>query len=360
MTTTPEDLAARTQYSPPMPISGVPDFGKQAAFRSKTWFVAAIVAAMLVPVALWGWVAVETRASALAAALADERRVTEAIGENTLKLLESQAFALDLVEREAGERDCPALRSDPRTQDLLRLAAQSPQTEALWIINADGFLCMADDPARMDARSRSFREYFIGAREAPPGRRYVDRAIIGLAGAVQAFTIAQARRKNGAFNGVLLASVSLTELVEYWQKVIGTLPTQRIALFREDGATIARSWQPLVPAPDPAAERLVAARWQTAPDGSSVYTSATDGSPRVGAWHSLPGWGVVVTSSVNRDAVLAPWRRSTLIYGLVAMVVSGLLGTLTWSMLRERWVLSQTVDEQTGALRESEARFRGL
>ena len=316
-------------------------------WRSQFWFVAVVAAVMLVPVVLWGWLASEMRANALAVALADERRVTQALGEHTLRLLEAQAFALDLVDHEAGERDCPAL--DTQAQDLIRLAAQSPQTEALWIINADGFLCMANDPARMDARNRSFRDYFSGARETPPGRYYVDRAIIGIANSIPLFTVAKARRKNGAFNGVVLASVSLTELVHYWQTVIGNLPTQRIALFREDGATIARSWQPLVPAPDPAAERRIAAVWQTAPDGGAAHASAIDGALRVTAWQSLPDWGVVVTSSVDKDVVLAPWRRSTLIYGFVAAVVSALLGRLAWSLLRERRIL--------GALHTSEARL---
>ena len=316
-------------------------------WRSQFWFVAVVAAVMLVPVVLWGWLASEMRANALAVALADERRVTQALGEHTLRLLEAQAFALDLVDHEAGERDCPAL--DTQAQDLIRLAAQSPQTEALWIINADGFLCMANDPARMDARNRSFRDYFSGARETPPGRYYVDRAIIGIANSIPLFTVAKARRKNGAFNGVVLASVSLTELVHYWQTVIGNLPTQRIALFREDGATIARSWQPLVPAPDPAAERRIAAVWQTAPDGGAAHASAIDGALRVTAWQSLPDWGVVVTSSVDKDVVLAPWRRSALIYGFVALLASALLGRLAWSLVRERRML--------GALHASEARL---
>ena len=42
------------------------------------------------------------------------------------------------------------------------------------------------------------------------------------------------------------------------------------------------------------------------------------------------------------------------------MVVSALLGVLAWSLLRERWILARTVEERTWALRDSEARFRGL
>ena len=344
-------LRQTAQASADVPGKTAPE-SAVASWRRSLRVAAVIAVMMLVPLAIWGWVAFETRASVLAVALADERRVTEALGEHTLKLLEATAFALDLVDREAGERDCPALRADARAQEVLRLVAQSPQTDELWIINADGFLCMANDPVLMDTRNRSFRDYFSGARDAPLGRHYVDRAIIGLVDSVQAFTVAKARRKNGAFNGVVLAAVSLTELVQYWQKVIGTLPTQRIALFRQDGATIARSWQPLVPAPDPATERRIAAVWQTALDGGAAHASAIDGALRVTAWHSLPDWGVVVTSSIDEETVLAPWRRSTLIDGIVAMAMSGLLATLTWSLLRARQI--------NDALRESEARLRAL
>ena len=43
------------------------------------------------------------RANVLTAALADQQRVTEALGEHTLKLPDAQAVILDLVDREAGE-----------------------------------------------------------------------------------------------------------------------------------------------------------------------------------------------------------------------------------------------------------------
>jgi PAS domain S-box-containing protein len=75
------------------------------------------------------------------------------------------------------------------------------------------------------------------------------------------------------------------------------------------------------------------------------------------AWRSLPNWNVIVSSSVNEDDVIAPWRQSTLIYGLVTIVISGLLGALTWSLLRDRVVLVTTVEERTGALRTTERRL---
>jgi C4-dicarboxylate-specific signal transduction histidine kinase len=101
----------------------------------------------------------------------------------------------------------------------------------------------------MDDRDRSYREYFSGARKAGPGKYYVDRAILGMTSGIPIFNVAKPRTKNGIFNGVLLASVNLNDLVEYWGKALDIRHEQRISLFRQDGATIARSWPPLVPLP---------------------------------------------------------------------------------------------------------------
>ena len=72
------------------------------------------------------------------------------------------------------------------------------------------------------------------------------------------------------------------------------------------GAILAEGYRHIAAATQ--SERRVAAVWQTAPDGK--HDSGIDGTPRVGAWHSLPDWGAVITSSVDKEAVLAPWRQS--------------------------------------------------
>ncbi|MFL5285453.1 MAG: PAS domain-containing protein, partial [Rhodopila sp.] len=312
----------------------------------------------MLPLALWLWIAIQTRASALDTAMADQRRVVDAVGENVLKLLDTQALILDIVDRAAGGRDCSALRSDAQFQELLRLSAQqSPNDALLWVINADGRICMASDPQYVDDRDRSFREYFGGARDAGAGHYYVDRAIIGISRPIPAFNISKARWKDGAFNGIVLASPGLVKLIDHWNKTLDPARTQRISLFRQDGATIARSWPPLVPPPDPAVERRIVAAW-TAPQGTNRGHSVVDGRPRIGAWRTLPIWNVVVSSSENEIEVLAPWRRSTIIYGTLATFVSALLGTLTWLLLRGRWALERTVEDRTHALRTSEARLK--
>nr|WP_294528367.1 hybrid sensor histidine kinase/response regulator [uncultured Rhodopila sp.] len=342
----------------------IPDaFGSRAAFRSKLRLAAIIVVTALVPVALWAWLALESRVAALETATADQRQVVEAVGEHTLKLLDAQALLLDLIDQVAGERDCQALRSDDRLQAFISLATRkSPGTVSLLILNADGHECMGSmgsGPLQVDDRDRSFREYFKGAQTAGPGQYYVDRAIVGITSGLPIFNVSKPRTKNGTFNGVLLASVNLADLVDYWGKTLDSADQQRVSLLRQDGATIARSWPPLVPPADPAIERRVAAAL-TAPQGTNRGHSVVDGRPRLGAWRTLPNWNVVVASSVNEDAVLAPWRRSTLIFGLLAMVMSGLLAALAWSLLRERDLLGRAVQERTRKLQQTTALLRAI
>jgi PAS domain S-box-containing protein len=347
----------------------------------RLWLGTAIIFAVVIPLALWLGIAAQVRAVALERATADQQYVVEAVGEHTLKLLDTQALLLDWIDQVASERDCQALRSDDRLQAFMSLAARkSPIAISLWILNAGGHECMGSDPAQMDDHDLSFREYFGGARTVGPDQYYVDRAIVGLSSAIPVFNVAKPRTKHGRFNGVILASVSLASLIDYWGKTLDIVHEQRVSLLRQDGATIARSWPPLVPSSDPAIERRVAAAL-TAPEGTNRGHSAVDGRPRLGAWRTLPGWNVVVSSSVNEDDVMAPWRQSTLINGVVAILTSALMGILTWSVLTGRQRLVNTVKERTveltsivkelreahalagsreGQARESEERFRRL
>ncbi|CAH2605634.1 Histidine kinase (plasmid) [Rhodovastum atsumiense] len=330
----------------------------ETGVRGRVRLAAAAICIALVPLALWLCMAVRARTNELHAALSVQRYSVEVVSEHVLKLLDTQGLLIDIVERVVGNRDCPALRSDAQFQDLLRLSAQeSPDGTSLWIVDADGYICMVSEPKYVDERNRSFREYFSGARDAGPGHHYVTRAFMAITPPVPTFNISKARWKDGVFNGVIVAAPSLANLIEYWNKILDPATAQRISLFRPDGATIARSWPPLVPLADAEVERRVAAAF-TAPDGTNRGHSVVDGRPRIGAWHTLPNWNVVVSSSANEMEVMAPWRKATLIQGVLTSIISALLGTTAWLLLRGRQVLEQTVEERTRALAGSEARLK--
>jgi len=153
------------------------------------------------------------------------------------------------------------------------------------------------------------------------------------------------------FNGIILVSVDIDMLTQNWRDTLRPIETQRMAVYRKDGAVIARSWQPLAPAPDGEVERRVAAMWQASPEGGTTGVAPIDQQRRVAAWHSLPDWGVAVTSRVDEAEVLRPWRQSMLVHGIVAALSSGILGGLVWWLFRGQQTLARTVEERTRALR---------
>lgn len=224
--------------------------------------------------------------------------------------------------------------------------------------DAEGYVCVLTNETTADTRTRRYRDYFAGARDAGPGRYYVDHAILGMVSGRLVFNVAKARISDGIFNGIVAISVNIADLTYTWGHVIGVKPTQRLSLFRTDGRVIARSWQPAFPANDIVAARRAATVWQSVPEGAGIRNSQTDGTKRVGAWRTLADWGVVITSSVDETEVLRPWRRAMFIYGTLAALASAVSATLAWSLLRGQRLLARTVMQRTNALRASEDRLR--
>ncbi|MBY0339251.1 MAG: response regulator [Acetobacteraceae bacterium] len=327
---------------------------------------AALVVAL--PLLLWGWLAYDMRQRALEVAKDDMRRVSAALAEQVVRLLDVQAMILDLADREAGPRPCAELRADARLADFLATAARrAAQTEVAWVLDEGGFQCAGSDPARLDDMSRAFRDYFSGARGAGPGRYSVDRGVIGIPSGTPAFTISRRRGDTDAFTGVVIAAVGLRDLVASWRELLVAHPTHRVALFRADGALIARSFEPLVAPPNPAAERTIAASWQTQPEGARLVTALVDGTERVSAWRTIPRWGVVVTSSIAKAEALRPWWRFAILSGAVAALASALIALVLGRFARKgqnlervNRELERRVARRTGELQASEARWRSL
>ena len=253
-----------------------------------------IAVAALIPICLFTWVAIDQRAATLSESASAEQRLVEALAQHTNRVLSTQALILNIVDHAAADRSCDQLRTDAALQGFVEMLAQEATlTRALWIIDGDGFLCMSSSPNKLDTKTRADRDYFILARQAGPGRFAVGQATFGRIDGQPIFNFAKARTKNGAFNGVILVSPGLDDLLDDWRKEIGFGPSERIELMSKDGGTVARSWSPLVPnevPPTPGAY----APWRAKTTGVETVTSPSDSQAtssrgkacRNGAWLS--------------------------------------------------------------------------
>ncbi len=322
---------------------------------------APIVLAALIPIVLFAWVTVDRRQEALVDAAHSQQRLVEALAQHTRRLLTTHEVVLNIADQAAAEKSCDQMRTDASLQGFVQLLArEATLTRAIWIIDADGFLCMSSSPRLLDDKSRADRDYFVLARKAGPGGFAVGHATTGRIDGQPIFNFAKARTKNGAFNGVVLASPGLEELLDHWRKEVAFSPSERIELLSDEGGTIARSWPPLVPDGAPPS-RGTDRPWSTQETGvETVASPADDNLDRITAWQRLPKWGVVVTGSVRQVDALAPWRRSTFEFAPFVLMGAIVLGALTWQLLRGQHILARRVDQRTRELMDNEARFGAL
>ena len=115
----------------------------------------------MIPLALWLWMAIHMRASALDAAMDDQRRAVDAIPASIVETVGYSGAASRCRDRTAGIRDRPALRSDAQFQDLLRLFTAAAPDMRFSGSSTGMARLMASDPQYVDERDRNFREFFV-------------------------------------------------------------------------------------------------------------------------------------------------------------------------------------------------------
>lgn len=314
--------------------------GRQTATRlpARGWVGAlwAVPVAAL-PLLLWVAAGFVMYGRAFDDAETDMRRLAATAAEHATRMLETHALMLDFVERVTAGRSCPELRADPVAQALMIGAVQrAPQTQALWVIDRDGYICLASDPALIDQRSRTEREYFTALRGADAPRYFVSDVIRGMISGLPVFSMARRRGEGARFDGVISGSIDVSQLLSYWRDVLISEPSERLGLYRADGAPLAQSWQPVLPERSPELDRRLARSWAPGAHQSGRVLSPFDGSARIRAWRALPGWNVRVVASISEAQALQPWRTLVLYSGLAATLASLLLGAVLVALIRAR------------------------
>jgi two-component system, sensor histidine kinase len=260
---------------------------------------------------------------------ADLARIALVISEQTSRSFQS----VDLVLREVGDRlaaehlDGEAMRAamsgKPMHDDLARRVAGIEQIGNLILIGASGDLLNISQSWPCPPMSLSHREQFRHFRDNAVADLFVSEPVQNkLDGA---WTLYLARRlddRQGNFAGVVQAAVRLKHFEDFYRSVaLGEGGS--ISLLRRDGLRLVRY---------PQNERLIGevagTDWRTAAsaggdgdrDRGGVWGKGIDGKTRFIAFNQVPGFPLVVSTALTKDAVLGSWRRDA---GILALGVSG-------------------------------------
>ncbi|AWK89313.1 sensor histidine kinase (plasmid) [Azospirillum thermophilum] len=253
-------------------------------------------------------------------------------------------------------------RGDPEVLALLRRQlALSPLTRALLVVSPEGRLIHdseTDSPVDLDL---SDRDYVMAHRDRPAPGVHLGIPVKGRTSGTWFISMSlRLTAPDGRFAGVVVAVVEPAAFRSFYE----TLALDHdavVTLYHADGPVVAR-----FPDHETFIGRsarhlpLFTALLKEAKAGTESLDAPGDGPRRIFSYRASSGVPLVVTVSLSRDAVLAPWRQKTETALLVGAGGSAMLALLTALLLREigrRENMLASLQESERALRASQSRL---
>jgi PAS domain S-box-containing protein len=283
-------------------------------------------ASLVVPLLLFAFVAWQDYKSIIRSTEQDVQRTTEIFRRHALNVFETHQLAA-----EAANTRIKGLNWDEigRSQEihlyLKKLQENYPQIQAIWLIDAGGWLRNSSQPLPATPVNVADRDYFPTLRQADVGT-FIGRIYQGRV--IKNFSFNVARRREGrgkAFDGVIVVSVMPEYLSDFWNKV---LPKEdaAVAMIRNDGMLLARAprLDPKLLQLPPTADALKAFRLDD--EGSYRGQSAHDKIERIYSFSKVGGYNAYIVNGISLRAALKEWHEDLLLYG-------ALFGTATTALL---------------------------
>ena len=223
-----------------------------------------------------------------------------------------------------------------------------PELVGLRVFDADGDLIYSSESKTTPRANAADRDYFRQSRDgAQPGVFFSSVVISRITGRPAMFIAQAMRDEQGAFRGVVSASVEL----EFFQKLFQSLDVGAqgaIGVFRSDTFTPVIRWPALTgshatPLPPGSATRAaIAAGHKTA---TLRHQSPLDGVARIVSVRQLEHYPFYVAAGIAVDDALAGWRLRSLVVGLSSLLLLLLLLALAGYLWRAESRLKALNDE---------------
>ena len=339
-------------------VDRIPGNGESGAVWRRPGVIL-FVAAVLLPALLFVFSAWTSYRDTLRTAEARADRTARVLEEHVTKVFESHRLVIQQVRDRVRYVDWAKEADRADLQKMLRdLQEDLDQVATITIVDAEG---------RMRASGRTYpadpsisfadRDWYQTLRGGALGT-VISRSYTGRQSGQPVFNIAIALRdKSGTFVGAIAVSVDRRYFEAFYKEVEPDFD-HAVTLARSDGEILARvPATTLTQLPTPCRLLEEVAR---APAGRYESVSKIDGVRRIFAYRKVGAYPVFVRFGIATDAVLAPWRRSLLDYGLVSLFSALALAIASWLVVRQsqrervaclRW-------QETAAALESEVAER--
>jgi PAS domain S-box-containing protein len=310
-----------------------------------------LAAAIVLPTALFGYIAWRDREGYLSRGIESARQTTQILHEHALKILESDELAMDRLEDRIAGLDWEQIRQRERElHDVIGgIAAAHEQIVTMGLLDETGrFVVTGDYPTKpVDVGDRDYVKAMLAGHQGT----YIGAPIVGrFTGKAQFAAVRPRRTGSGRFDGALMVSVDPEYFDRFWRTII--VSDGAVSLFRDDGVVLATTIPAARQAGHIPADSSMLASIREASAGT-LSGRGFDGVERLYTYMKLQNYPIYVSYGIALDAVLAPWREHLVSYGLLALAMALCLAGMT--LLIMRYVRSQ--DEAAGRLADSTARL---
>jgi two-component system NtrC family sensor kinase len=339
------------------------DIAQSSAIRSLRL---ALLAAIVLPIALFLILAINNYRHAHAAA--DERieRTINILQEHALKVFETIERAIaetNEVIRDMSDADIVAKEARLH-QRLSQLVATMPQFKSLWIFDRNGRSLVNSLVYPQPDVNFADRDYFRAhVLKDPAGSGSGTGLFVGQVLKPREpyregyfFSVSKARPSDdGSFRGVIQLSILPSYFENFFDKLQSAYPGGYAALVREDGAVLSR--YPAVYSTKLMSAALMDMMRNNPDGGFTTRVSAVDGIERRLGWKKLTNLPVYVVTGTETAAIRTEWLWTLAGYLAFGLPVTALLLGAIWVALERTRRLYQEMSRRAvaeGALRQAQ------
>ncbi|MBN8871286.1 MAG: response regulator [Rhodospirillales bacterium] len=256
-------------------------------------------------------------------------RLNDLVHESVSKLFDAQLLAVEQVQQLTDDLDDAEIHArEPELHArIAAMLARLPQVRDLFVVSRDGHSLVSGTvlpaPSGTDLSDRDYYRHFA---EGGTGLFVGERGFRRVDG-LPFFSVAIPRLRDGAFAGVIVASMRPEYFTEYFEQAAtayGGAEDRTFSLRRGDGLTLVHA--PLNgPQPTPRTAQAIEDALRGHPDVTEARERLVreDGDVRLATWRRLSSIDLVVFTTISERVVMRSWLA-----GLAPPLYVGIPSTL--------------------------------
>lgn len=325
-------------------------------YRLRRILIVMIASLLLIVVALKGWDSYNDYQKAIKSAENQSKSYARALKEHAERVFSEAEHTLLYTAMKITDSGGVDTFDRKRLTGLIHdIGTDSNHIGAVSVINSAGRMMALSNDAESPLPDVSGRDYFKFHRDNASTAPYVGAPIKSLISGKYRFTLSQRiNNRSGGFAGVVLATFNIDYFEKLYEEIVSGV-NGRVSLV-----SLAGDYLVFIPSDEKVysggkktADFFRKRVAQTPADTYHNPSSNVAGEYRIVSYNRLENFPIVAIVSFGRDHAIAAWRKDNVIYGIIILIIIGLVIFMSYLILgglREREAVASAMAEQKAEL----------